>query len=157
MLRQWETYLALNKVTNAGLSHDGDGDRRHDLLDHLGIGHSRHASLYTDICWDTLESHDCTSSGLLCDSCLVIVGLVIEDSASIAGTVAHLFGIDHVHNDPSLQHTGQARLDGEGRLSIAIGGGGAIRWEIRCHVVKAEVEFFFYATRWGERVKGRRM
>lgn len=59
-----EPYLALHEMTNACLGHDGNGDSRHNLLDHLGVGHSGHSTLCADVCWDTLESHDCTGAGL---------------------------------------------------------------------------------------------
>jgi hypothetical protein len=62
------TYLALDKVTNSGLGHDGDGDGIHNLLDHLGVAHAGHATLRADVCWDTLEGHDGDSASLLCDA-----------------------------------------------------------------------------------------
>jgi hypothetical protein len=40
-----ETYLALDKVSNSCLGHDGNGDSVHDLLDHLGVAHTGYATL----------------------------------------------------------------------------------------------------------------
>ena len=33
-------YLGLDKVTDADLGHDGDGDGVDDLADHFGVGHA---------------------------------------------------------------------------------------------------------------------
>ena len=51
-------YLALDKVTDSCLGHDGDSDGLHDLLDHLGVAHAGYAALGSDIGGHALEGHD---------------------------------------------------------------------------------------------------
>ncbi|GAO50133.1 hypothetical protein G7K_4268-t1 [Saitoella complicata NRRL Y-17804] len=63
--------LSLNEVTDADLSHDGDGDGLDDLLDHLGVGHTGNTTVPADVSRDTLEGHDGTSTGLLSDTGLL--------------------------------------------------------------------------------------
>lgn len=65
-----KTYLAFHKVANSCLGHDRYCDRLHDLLDHLGITHARHATLCSNVCGNTLESHDRGCAGLFCYACL---------------------------------------------------------------------------------------
>lgn len=62
------TYLALNKVSDSGLGHDGDGHRGHDVLDHLWVGHAGYAALDADIGGHALERHDGAGAGLLSDA-----------------------------------------------------------------------------------------
>ena len=52
------TYLAFNEMSNPRLGHDGNSDRLHDLLDHLGIAHARYAALGSDVGGHALERHD---------------------------------------------------------------------------------------------------
>jgi hypothetical protein len=61
-------------MPDARLGHDGDGHGSHDLLDHLGIRHASNSSFYPDVCWDTLQGHDRTRSGLFSYSGLVAKG-----------------------------------------------------------------------------------
>lgn len=49
-----ETNLALDKVPDSGLGHDGDRDGGHDLFDHFWVRHAGYAALGADICWDAL-------------------------------------------------------------------------------------------------------
>lgn len=67
-----ETYLALNKVADTGLGHDGDSNSLHDLLDHAGVRHAGNATLDTDIGGDTLEGHDGGGTSLLSNASLQI-------------------------------------------------------------------------------------
>ena len=62
------TYLGFDKVADSRLGHDGNGDGRHDLLDHAGIRHSHHTTLRTNIGGYTLERHDGDSASLLGDA-----------------------------------------------------------------------------------------
>jgi hypothetical protein len=135
-----KAYLALDEVADTGLGHDGNGDSGHDLLDHLGIGHPRNSSLGADVCWHTLQCHHGAGAGLLSYSCLWWGGsvtgryLVLGALRSQAReSCAHLFSVDHIHDDTSLQHAGEAGLDREGRLGVAIRDGGAIGGEFSCH------------------------
>lgn len=56
----------------------------------------------------------------------------------MGGKAANLIRIDHIHNDSSLQHAGQARLDCEVGFGIAIRRGGAIGGEFSCHSAARE-------------------
>jgi hypothetical protein len=59
------THLAFHKVSNPRLGHDRNGDRGHDLLDHGRVGHTSHASLDSDVGWDSFEGHDGGGTGFL--------------------------------------------------------------------------------------------
>jgi hypothetical protein len=63
-------YLAFDKVSNSCLGHYGNGDRVHDLLDHLWVTHPGYAALRSNVCRDTLEGHDGRSTGLFGYPCL---------------------------------------------------------------------------------------
>ncbi|KAM1025231.1 hypothetical protein ACFX13_039133 [Malus domestica] len=41
--------LVIDKMADAGLGHDGDGDRKIDFLDKLGVGHSGNAAPGSDV------------------------------------------------------------------------------------------------------------
>ena len=45
-------------MTNSGFGHDGDGDRVHDFLNHLGVAHACYAALSANVGGDTLKGHD---------------------------------------------------------------------------------------------------
>lgn len=96
--------LALDKVADAGLCHDGDGDGVLDLLDHGRVGHAGDAAVLADVGGDALEGHDGAGAGLLGD--------------------AGLLGVGDVHDDAALEHLGQAGLEGEGGGWGGGGGGG---------------------------------
>lgn len=97
--------LALNKVADAGLGHDGNGDGGLDLLDDSRVRHAGNAAVLSDIGGDTLEGHDGASTGFLSDT--------------------GLRGVGHVHDDTALEHLSETGLDGKGGLgSSAIGSGG---------------------------------
>lgn len=53
-----EVYLAFDKVADSCFGHDGNGHGVHDLLDHFGITHPCNTTLDSDVCGDSLESHD---------------------------------------------------------------------------------------------------
>ena len=55
------------------------------------------------------------------------------DSVGIGSLESHLFGIDDVHNNSSLQHTCQASLDSERISSIAVMGAAIGGGEFSCH------------------------
>ena len=85
--------LGLDEVADAGFRHDRDGDRLLDLDDLLGIGHAGHAAVFADVGRHALEGHDGAGAGVLGD-----LGLL---------------GVGDVHDDPALEHLGEARLDSE--------------------------------------------
>lgn len=63
-IREINSYLALNKVSNTSLGHDGDGHCVHDILDHVRVRHARHATLDSDIGRNPFEGHDSGSTSL---------------------------------------------------------------------------------------------
>lgn len=85
--------LALDKVANTGLGHDGDGDGLLNLLDHLRVGHARNAAVLANVGGDSLEGHDGAGSSFFGDAGLLSVG--------------------DVHDDATLEHLGKAGLEGE--------------------------------------------
>jgi hypothetical protein len=72
------------------------------------------------------------------------MGSVIVCLISMLGKLAYLFGVDHIHNDTSLQHAGEARLDSEGGLGIAIYG--TIERELSCHSAVPLVERLLFSV-----------
>ena len=123
------TYLALHKVTNACLGHDGNGDGFHNLLDHLGVAHACYAALSPDVGGDTLKSHDGRSTSLFCYACLHLSTVM---HMRFRSRETYLLGIDDVHDNATLQHAGKSCLDCEVVLAIlstvAVCGG-----EFSCH------------------------
>jgi hypothetical protein len=89
-------HLGLDEVADARLGHDRDGHRLLDAVDHLGIGHARHAPVSADVGGHALERHH----------------------RRCAGVLGHLglIGGDDVHDHSALQHLGQPGLDAESRL-----------------------------------------
>jgi hypothetical protein len=85
--------LGLHKVPDAGLGHDGDGDRRLDRADHGRVAHARDAAVLANIGGHALQRHDRDGAGLLGDAGLLRGG--------------------DVHDDAALEHLGEANL-GEG-------------------------------------------
>jgi hypothetical protein len=69
----WDPCLAFDKVADSGLCHDRNGHSCHDLLDHLWIRHSRHATLYSNVGRYTFQGHDGNCASFLGDACLSIV------------------------------------------------------------------------------------
>lgn len=101
------SYLALHKVTNARLRHDGNGHGILDLLDQVRVGHAGDAALGADVGGDALEGHDGAGAGFFGD--------------------AGLLGVDDVHDDAAFEHLGEPGFGGEGGFGVrggAIGGGG---------------------------------
>ena len=88
------TYLSLDKVTDSDLCHDGDGDGGHDLLDHLGVRHSGHSSLLSDVGGHSLESHDSARSSLLGDTGLLDVDDVDDDTSLELKSETRVWGKD---------------------------------------------------------------
>src|SRR5262249_36539123 len=86
--------LGLDKMPDAGFGHDGNGDGVDDLLDQLRIGHARDAAVTSNVGGDALEGHDSAGASVLGD-----FGLVSGD---------------HVHDDPALEHLGEATFGGPG-------------------------------------------
>ena len=74
-------HLSLHKVANAALGHHGDGDRRLDALDHVGVAHTAHTACGADVGGDALERHDGAGAGLLGNACLLRCRNVHNDAA----------------------------------------------------------------------------
>ena len=106
--------LALDKVSDARLGHDGNCDGLHDLLDHRWVGHACYAAVGADVGWDALEGHDGHGAGFFCYSRLrVLVGYVRGGGQERM----YLLGVDDVHDHTALEHACQTGLDGEVGLS----------------------------------------
>ena len=86
--------LGLDEVSDAGLGHDGNGDRLNDTRDEVGVAHTGHTALSADVGRNALEGHDGDGSGILGDT--------------------GLLGSDDVHDDAALEHVGQTALDERG-------------------------------------------
>lgn len=107
-------------MSNTGLGHDGDGDGLHDILDHAGVRHARHATLGSDVGGDSLEGHDGGSTGFFSDPGLH-AGIRLCDGQIPVGA-PYLLGIDHIHDHPALQHLGETGLDSKGVGSSPVRG-----------------------------------
>ena len=86
--------LRLDEVADPGLRHHRDADRVHDPLDHARVAHPGDAARGADVGGHALERHHGDGAGILGD--------------------ARLLGRDHVHDDPALEHLGEAGLRGPG-------------------------------------------
>ncbi len=84
-------HLGLDEVTDARLRHDRDRHGLDDLLDLRRIGHAGHTADRTNVGGHPLERHHRDGAGLLGD--------------------LRLLGVDDVHDDPALEHLGEATLD----------------------------------------------
>lgn len=119
-------------MANSRLGHHGNGHGLHDLLDHLGVGHSRDATLRTDVSGDTLKRHNGDSTSLLSDSGLENQLLEMYGTRQkernekkerrekffpprkkSCEIMTYLLSIDNVHDDSSLEHSCQTGLDEE--------------------------------------------
>ena len=85
--------LRLDEVADAALRHHRDRHGLLDLADLLRIRHAGDAPVPADVGRDALERHHRARARLLGDPRLV--------------------GVDDVHDDPALQHLGEARLDAQ--------------------------------------------
>ena len=83
-------YLRFGEVADAALGHHRNGDRGHDLLDELGIGHARDAAFGANDGGHALQRH-------------------YRDRARLFGDLG-LFHAHHVHDDAAFEHLGQAGL-----------------------------------------------
>ena len=81
-------------MPDARLRHHGNRDGVNDALNHVGVGHTGHAALSTNIGGYALKRHD-------------------GDGASIFGDLG-LFGGDDVHDDAALEHVGKPALHERG-------------------------------------------
>ena len=81
-------------MPDARLRHHGNRDGANDALNHVGVGHTGHAALRTNIGGYALKRHD-------------------GDGTSIFGDLG-LFGGDDVHNDAALEHVGKPALHERG-------------------------------------------
>src|SRR5579863_4903823 len=80
--------LGLDKVPNATLRHDGDGDSLFDLHNQFGVAHTGDATLRSNIGGHTLQCHYCRCTRFLCDTCMVCVDDITDHS-----TLEHLWKI----------------------------------------------------------------
>lgn len=62
--------LCLSDMSDTAFCHDRDRYSLLDTLDHLRVAHTCYATGSTDISRDTLQCHDGTCAGFLCDLCL---------------------------------------------------------------------------------------
>ncbi len=85
--------LRFDKVPDAALGHDRNGDRVHDLQDQVRVRHAGHAALGADIGRDALERHDGAGAGFFGDP--------------------GVFGGDDVHDDAAFEHLRQSFFDGK--------------------------------------------
>src|SRR5918995_4797818 len=85
--------LSLDEMPDAALGHYRDRHCFGDLGDLLGVGHTGNSTLGADVCRHTFEGHHGYRSGLLGNE--------------------GLCGVGHVHDDPALEHFGQAALHTE--------------------------------------------
>ena len=85
--------LRFHKMSDAAFRHDRDRHRVHDLQDHVGVAHARHAALRADVRRDALQRHHRARAGLFGD--------------------LGLFGRHHVHDDAALEHLGQTLFNGK--------------------------------------------
>ena len=87
-------HLRLGEVADPALGHDGNGHRRDDAVDHVGVAHPGHAALRADVGRDALKRHHGDRAGVLGD-----LGLV---------------GVTDVHDYAALEHLRHAALDPRG-------------------------------------------
>ena len=88
--------LCLNKVADTGFGHNRNGDGIDNALDHVRVGHTRHATLCANIGGDTLQRHHGSCAGILSD-----LGLLRSND---------------VHNDAALHHLSETALHACGAL-----------------------------------------
>ena len=50
--------LGFHKVANAGFGHHRNADGGHNLLDHAGVRHAGHATIFADVGRDAFQGHD---------------------------------------------------------------------------------------------------
>ena len=63
--------LRLDKMADARLSHNRDGNGLDDPLDHLRVAHARHAAVLANVGRHALQRHDCARPGFLGDARLL--------------------------------------------------------------------------------------
>ena len=83
--------LRFDKVTDAGLRHNGNRHRSLDSLDHLGVTHAGDSAVNANICRNPLKRHDGTRTSILCNPSLL--------------------RIDYIHDDSTAEHLGESTLD----------------------------------------------
>lgn len=67
------TYLALDEMSDSCLRHYGNRHALHDLLDHLWVRHTGHATLGSDIGRYALEGHDGGCASFFSDAGLLVM------------------------------------------------------------------------------------
>src|SRR4029079_19341470 len=85
--------LCLDEVPDPALRHHGDRYRLLALADQLRVGHARDPAVAADVGRDALERHHRAGARVLRDP--------------------GLLSVDDVHDDPALEHLGEARLDAQ--------------------------------------------
>ena len=73
--------LCLNEVTDTGLSHDRNLHRSLNALNEVGVTHASYATLRTNVCGDTLQSHYCNCTSVFSNASLLCVDDVHDDTA----------------------------------------------------------------------------
>ena len=91
--------LSFNKVANAGLGHDRNGDRSLNAFDHVGVAHTGDSAIFSNVSGNSFECHDGASAGIFSNLCL---------------SRSH-----DIHDDSAFQHLGKTTLDRE-RANLSI-------------------------------------
>ena len=73
--------FSFDKMSDAALGHDRNGDRLFDLDNKLGVAHTSNATMSANIGRHALESHNCTCPGLFRDARLFRVHNIANYSA----------------------------------------------------------------------------
>mmetsp|Transcript_10567 Transcript_10567/g.18517 ORF Transcript_10567/g.18517 Transcript_10567/m.18517 type:complete len:202 (-) Transcript_10567:44-649(-) len=77
-------YLSLDKMSNSRFSHHGNRDGRFYRLDYGRVTHPGNAPMFSNVSWDSLQSHHCNSTSFFSNLCFV--------------------GIYYIHNYASFEH-----------------------------------------------------
>ena len=74
-------HLGLHKMSDPAFGHNRNGNRILDSLNHLWVTHSGNTTCRTDVCRDTLQRHNRTGTGSLCDLSLLRGGDIHDHTA----------------------------------------------------------------------------
>mmetsp|Transcript_10566 Transcript_10566/g.18512 ORF Transcript_10566/g.18512 Transcript_10566/m.18512 type:complete len:202 (-) Transcript_10566:44-649(-) len=77
-------YLGFNKVTNSCFRHHWNRNSSFDSLNNSRIAHPGNAPMFSNVSWDSLQSHHCNSTSFFSNLCFV--------------------GIYYIHNYASFEH-----------------------------------------------------
>ena len=74
-------YLCFHKMSDTTFGHNRNGNCILDPFDHFRITHSGNTTCRTDVCRDTLQRHNRTGTGSLCDLSLLRGGDIHDHTA----------------------------------------------------------------------------